>query len=278
MITVEKLREHLAWEPVRVPAPVPVDWQEWAETPSNKLDSVGMMEDPNFSVLLRGDTVLSRVSKKYRPFHNAELLELAERATREGWAIDSFHEFGGGKSVVVNLVDADTIAAPAGHQSLVALVNSFTGREALRLLPVNRRVWCRNQLPYYSGQRSYSHPHSREAVFPIGVFERLRHELQERQEQMERWKSVKLDFHTFVQELLDVTMAENAQELARNRRREQLLAAYRSQTAPEPGTAYAAVQAAMYADQHIIGRKGWRTVYGDDITQSALAILEHSAV
>lgn len=271
MITLEEMKTRLDWEPRMVPAPMPTDWAAWARG-----DDVDIIDDEKSSVLLREGQVLSRVSSKYHPFLNRDLVALAEQATNEGWGIDSVLEFNNGRSVVVNLFDATTLHGD--HQLLTALVNSFTGKEALRLLPLNRRIVCRNQLPYYAGQRSYRHPHSKAAEFPHGMFATIRADLNARQAQMMEFKDITVDFAGYVEKLIDNMHGAEADEQFLDKRREQLMQAYEHPTAPAKGTAYAALQAVILADEQIIGRRGWRTVYGSEMSQLGLELLESEYV
>lgn len=271
MITLEEVKDRLSWEPRMIPAPMPNDWQRWADG-----KAVDIIEDEKSSVLLRDNIVLSRVSSKYHPFLNADLVALAEQATDEGWGVDSVLEFNHGRSVVVNLYD--TTMLHGDHQLLLALVNSFTGKEALRLLPVNRRIVCRNQLPYYAGQRSYRHPHSKAVEFPHGMFSTIRADLNSRQAQMMEFKDIPVNFSKYVEQLLDNMHGAEAEQKFLDKRREQLMTAYEHPTAPQKGSAYAALQAVILADEQIIGRRGWRTVYGSEMSQLGLELLESEYV
>lgn len=271
MITLKEMKDRLSWEPRMVPAPMPTDWGAWADG-----KDVDIVDDVRSSVLLRDNFVLSRVSSKYHPFLNADLVSLAEQATNEGWGIDSVLEFNHGRSVVVNLYDVS--ALHGDHQLLTALVNSFTGKEALRLLPVNRRISCRNQLPYYSGQRSYRHPHSRAVEFPHGMFATIRADLSSRQAQMMEFKDIAVDFGKYVEQLIDNMHGAEAEPAFLDKRREQLMQAYDHPTAPPAGSAYAALQAVILADEQIIGRRGWRTVYGSEMSQLGLELIESEYV
>ena len=107
IMQLDDVRKALNWEPLMVPAPAPSDWNAWAHG-----EPTETVEDPTSSVLLRDGQVLSRVSSKYHPFHNRELLRLVEQANNEGWLTDSVLEFGGGKTVAVNLVDSETSCSP----------------------------------------------------------------------------------------------------------------------------------------------------------------------
>lgn len=268
----EDVRRALDWEPVMVPAPAPSDWNAWAEgTPTETV------KDPTSSVLLRDGQVLSRVSSKYHPFHNRDLVRLVEQASLEGWLADSVLEFGGGKTVVVNLVDSETVENE--HELLTALVNSFTGREALKLLPLDRRVFCNNQLPYYSGQRAYRQTHASKSEFPSGVFASIRRDLHRWRNEMDQLRYVKMNFGDYVKRLIDRAVdTENDSKSIIERRTKQLEQAYHHPTAPEPGTAYAALQATLLADQKIIAKRGWRTHYGSELSQLGLGIVRSELV
>jgi len=272
IMQLDDVRKALDWERVMVPAPAPSDWNAWAHG-----EPTETVEDPTSSVLLRDGQVLSRVSSKYHPFHNRELLRLVEQANNEGWLTDSVLEFGGGKTVAVNLVDSETVDNE--HQLLTTLVNSFTGREALKLLPVDRRVFCTNQLPYYSGQRAYRQTHASKSEFPSGVFASIRKDLHRWRDEMDQLREVKMNFGDYIKRLIERAVdTEGDNTRIVERRTQQLEQAYHHPTAPEPGTAYAALQATLLADQKIIAKRGWRTHYGSELSQLGLGIVRSELV
>ena len=272
IMQLDDVRKALDWEPLMVPAPAPSDWNAWAHG-----EPTETVEDPTSSVLLRDGQVLSRVSSKYHPFHNRELLRLVEQANNEGWLTDSVLEFGGGKTVAVNLVDSETVDNE--HQLLTTLVNSFTGREALKLLPVDRRVFCANQLPYYSGQRAYRQTHASKSEFPSGVFASIRKDLHRWRDEMDQLREVKMNFGDYIKRLIERAVdTEGDNTRIVERRTQQLEQAYHHPTAPEPGTAYAALQATLLADQKIIAKRGWRTHYGSELSQLGLGIVRSELV
>lgn len=265
MITLEQARNQLDWEPQLYTAPRPSNWQDW-----NAGMPVGFEPDPKSMVLVRGNDVLGRVTRRYQPFYNADTINLVEAAVDNGWLIDSIKEFAGGKTVAVNLLAADDLGE---HQGLVALVNSFTGRGSLRLLPLHRKIFCQNQFPLYSGSRSYRVQHSGSVEFPADAFGRLRDAIIAADGWMNSLRDVPVDFQAFMEALIDNTLDTEPEPSMIARRRKQLLLAYDDPTATEVGSAYAALQAVILADQRIIGRGSWRREYGSELSQTASAMI-----
>lgn len=265
MITLEEAAEALDWEPQAFAAPEPSDWRAWGDGRPCEFKY-----DPNTVVLVRENNVLGRVSNKYTPFWNRQTFDLLVQAVDRGWYVDSIKEFNGGRTVVANLVAEGLMSE--GHEAVLALVNSFTGRGSLKLLPVHRRIFCANQLPFYGGAKSFSIAHSGEVGFPAETFGKLRTVLTDADTWMNGLKEIKVDFEGFMRRIIDETM-ENPSERIVELRKRQLERAYTHETAPEPGTAYAALQAVALADQKVIGRGDWRKEFGSEMSQAAMAML-----
>lgn len=280
-MSIIDLRRQLNWEPKVVPAPKPVSWSAYANG-----EEVEYEPDDRSSIVLRGDTVLGRVTPAYKPFYNARLLAVVRQAMQEGWTLDSYSEFLNGRSVAVNLkldsFDGDLLGdgdRSYASEGLITILNSHTGKEALRMFPVIRKITCRNQLPFYNMRRAWRWQHSGDkAGFPSGIFASIAKSIVTSGKMLGDMARERIDFEEFVDELLESHVdpsdddpdPRNTQLWKRYSRA--LMSAYDHPTAPPPGSAFAAVQAVVFADEHIIGRGAWRKQYGSDLSQNAVAL------
>ena len=140
-------------------------------------------------------------------------------------------------------------------------------------------MFCTNQLPYYSGQRAYRQTHASKSEFPSGVFASIRKDLHRWRDEMDQLREVKMNFGDYIKRLIERAVdTEGDNTRIVERRTQQLEQAYHHPTAPEPGTAYAALQATLLADQKIIAKRGWRTHYGSELSQLGLGIVRSELV
>lgn len=272
------------WEPVVVPAPVPADWDGWAEDPANYDGHSKILPSDKDAYIVKMPTVggtaepLARVSSKYVPMPNKRLLGLAEEAGDSiGYTVDSVREFRNGKTVVVNLVGEtsewpwDEKVKDSEVQNRISILNSHDGTSKLKIWPMFTSLICLNQMPSLAGRANWSYRHSQ-------VIQNF--SLEPAFLSMEKYKEVLLWSRTAPMDLRDgINFLKRAMGDLSDKTEKAIKDATQHPTAPEQGTVWAFLQAVTLADQTLLPRKSTaaRAEFGGALTLSATRLVERKA-